>query len=146
MPVPPLIGNYQPNAVYANANPNNAPILPSHLSPDQITDSFYEDETITKTLEEDAEEVLGYRQGQKVSYDYPTPPITPPLVTLLAQSMAGDYKTELCPVVQTGQLQTSPWATAFMAGTKAGSAGKYNGKVLDKAQLRRIITVGKKPH
>ncbi|KAL5371227.1 hypothetical protein DPSP01_014408 [Paraphaeosphaeria sporulosa] len=33
MPVPPLIGNYQPNAVYANANPNNAPTLPSHLSP-----------------------------------------------------------------------------------------------------------------
>jgi len=33
MPVPPLIGIYQPNAVYATANPNIAPILPSQLSP-----------------------------------------------------------------------------------------------------------------
>ena len=32
MPVPPLISNYQPSAVYLTANPNNVPTLPSHLS------------------------------------------------------------------------------------------------------------------
>ncbi|KAK7177697.1 polyprotein [Paraphaeosphaeria sporulosa] len=119
--------------------------LPPSPRQDQVRESFYEDETITATREEDVEEVPGYRQGRKVGYDYPTPPVTPPPVTLLAQSMARD-DSDLCPVVQTGQLQTIPWAAAFMAGTEAGSAGKYIGKVLDKAQLRRMITAGKKPH
>ena len=45
-----------------------------------------------------------------------------------------------------GTSQTRPWAAAFMAGTEAGRIGKLNGRILDKAQLKRILQTGKMPH
>jgi hypothetical protein len=41
---------------------------------------------------------------------------------------------------------TVPWAAAFMAGTKAGHIGKHEGKPIDKAQLKRLLAKGVKPH
>lgn len=119
--------------------------LPPTPQQDQSLESFYEDETIIETPAGEGEGAPGYRQGRKVGYEYPTPPSTPPPVTLLAQLMAGEDKSA-SPGVSTGLLQTSPWAAAFMAGTEAGGSGTHKGKVLDKAQLHRMITAGKKPH
>lgn len=81
--------------------------LPPSPQQDEVTESFYEDETITETPEEEAEGAPEYRQGRKAGYEYPTPPLTPPPVTLLAQSMARDDQL-LSPEVQTRQLQTNP--------------------------------------
>lgn len=39
-----------------------------------------------------------------------------------------------------------PWAAAFMAGTKAGNVQRMNGKILDSAQLERMLRTGKLPH
>ena len=120
--------------------------LPPSPQQEQATESFFEDETISEAPEEEVEGAHEYRQGRKVGYEYPTPPSTPPPVTLLAQLMAGGDQAELSPMVQTGQRQTSPWAAAFIAGTEAGSRGLINGKTLDKAHLKRMIAAGKKPH
>jgi hypothetical protein len=50
-------------------------------------ESFYEDETIINTSQEEG--TSGYQQGRKVNYTYLTPPLTPPPVALLAQLIAG---------------------------------------------------------
>jgi hypothetical protein len=39
-----------------------------------------------------------------------------------------------------------PWAAAFMAGAEAGHLGQHEGKPIDKAQLKRIMAKGIKPH
>jgi hypothetical protein len=111
---------------------------------------FYEDETIDDSTQ-DQDETPGYHQGRKINYTYPSPPSTPPPVTLLAQLFSD--KNVLPPVVYNQQptitpatTKTTPWAAAFMAGTQAGRVGKYQGKHLDKAQIRRLLTKGIKPH
>ena len=58
--------------------------LPPSPQQDQEVESFYKDETITDTLQEE-EETSGYKQGRKINYTYLTPPSTPPPVALLAQ-------------------------------------------------------------
>jgi len=121
--------------------------LPPTPPEQENIESFYEDESITDSPEDD--DTPGYHQGRKVNYTYPSPPATPPPVALLAQLMAGsDSTTEVdqqsCNIQQ--NQPAVPWAAAFLAGTEAGRVGKYNGKPLDKAQFRRMIEAGKKPH
>jgi hypothetical protein len=46
---------------------------------------FYEDKTINDSTQDQEDEKPGYQQGRKINYTYPSPPSTPPPVTLLAQ-------------------------------------------------------------
>ncbi|KAL6164976.1 hypothetical protein ACJQWK_08237 [Exserohilum turcicum] len=53
--------------------------------PDTGTESFHEDDTINTTEEiNESEDPPGYYMGRKIQEHYPTPPATPPPVTLLA--------------------------------------------------------------
>jgi hypothetical protein len=45
-----------------------------------------------------------------------------------------------------GSSLTVPWQAAFMAGTQAGYVGTHSGKVIDKAQMKRMLAQGLKPH
>src|SRR6478735_4784631 len=111
---------------------------------------FYEDETIDDSTQDQDNETPGYHQGRKINYTYPSPPSTPPPVTLLAQLFSNknvplvvrDQQSTITPAT----AKTTPWAAAFMAGTQAGRVGNYQGKHLDKAQIRRLLTKGIKPH
>ena len=109
--------------------------------PDTGTESFHEDDTINTTEEiNESEDPPGYYMGRKIQEHYPTPPATPPPVTLLAQLMSG--KAAAAPEIRSSK--TVPWAAAFMAGTDARSIGDYNRGAIDKAQLRRLLAKGVK--
>jgi len=111
--------------------------------PNRGTESFYEDdESVDNALEEQDPDPPGYYMGRKIRDHYPTPPTTPPPAALLAQLMSGD--TNNMPEIQSSK--TIPWAAAFMAGTDAGNIGKYNGNVVDKAQIKRLLAKGVKIH
>jgi hypothetical protein len=45
-----------------------------------------------------------------------------------------------------GSSLTVPWQAAFMAGTQAGYVGTHSGKIIDKAQMKRMLAQGLKPH
>ena len=114
---------------------------PSH---EPETQSFYEDDTIHHSDTAYEDDQPGYHQGRKVNYTYPSPPATPPPVALLAQLLSGEHLHE--------RESTSPssttvaWKAAFMAGTQAGHIGTYDGKAIDKAQMKRMLAQGLKPH
>jgi hypothetical protein len=107
------------------------------------TTRFYEDDTVQEASAQEDHQ-LGYDQGRKINYTYPTPPSTPPLVVLLTQLLSGmqlrDNQTT------TGLSQTIPWMAAFMAGTQGGLVGTHQGKTIDKAQMNRMLAQGLKPH
>jgi hypothetical protein len=45
-----------------------------------------------------------------------------------------------------GSSRTIPWAAAFMAGTLAGPVGTHQGKIIDKAKVKRLLAQGLKIH
>jgi hypothetical protein len=146
---------------------------PTHAEPE--TQLFYEDDTVIEsetTLE--PPDQPGYYQGRKIesdAYPYPTPPLTPPPVVLLtnllspeqldeqdgadqpgatgsrlAHPTAADW-LESSPIMRDrGTSRSIPWKAAFMAGLQGGTIGTYQGKTIDKAQLKRIMAQGLKLH
>jgi len=116
--------------------------LPGTQSQQPETESFYEDDTTQE--ETPRKRQSRYYQGRKVIEAYPTPPPTPPPVAFLVQEeVVNDSKSNLS---NQATSMTVPWAAAFMAGTEAGHIGQYEGKPIDKAQLKRLIAKGIKPH
>jgi hypothetical protein len=113
--------------------------LPGTQSQQPETKTFYEDDT---TQEDPPRKFqTRYHQGRKVTESYLTPPPTPPPAAFLIYGEASETD-------RSGQSTstTVPWAAAFMAGTEAGHIGKHEGKPIDKAQLKRLLAKGVKPH
>jgi hypothetical protein len=115
--------------------------LPGTQSQQPETETFYEDET---TQESPPTQHQRYHRGRKVVEAYPTPPTTPPLMAFLVQDHMDLEDTSKWSDQATSK--TIPWAAAFMAGTEAGHIGQHEGKPIDKAQLRRLLARGIKPH
>jgi hypothetical protein len=113
--------------------------------------SFFEDEpSEDQTDLHNDVDPPGYYQGRKIRDQYPTPPSTPPPAALLAGLMAGPMDSiphgSAMEATPHGSAKTIPWAAAFMAGTQAGKVGKYRGETMDKAQMKRMLARGLKPH
>jgi hypothetical protein len=74
---------------------------------------------------------------------YPTPPASPP-AAMLAASIRGIQDGEIpragIPKAGTSQIpRTKGWKAAFLAGSRSGTVGKVNNKVVSKAQLERLL-------
>jgi hypothetical protein len=113
--------------------------LPGTQSQQPETKTFYKDDT---TQEDPPRKFqTRYHQRRKVTESYLTPPPTPPPAAFLIYREAS--KTN-----RSGQSTstTVPWAAAFMAGTEARHIGKHKGKPINKAQLKRLLAKGVKPH
>jgi hypothetical protein len=115
---------------------------PTHGEPE--TQSFYEDDSVQESETTSEEDHPGYHQGRKIDYTYPSPPTTPPPVSLLAQLLSGVHIQDTHST--SGSSLTVPWQAAFMAGTQAGYVGTHSGKIIDKAQMKRMLAQGLKPH
>ena len=115
---------------------------PTHDQPE--TETFFEDDTTQDTEPTQEHDSPGYRQGRKTGYTYPTPPATPPPVALLAHLLAGVYQEDIQD--SNASSKTVPWKAAFMAGTQAGNIGTYEGRPVDKAQMKRMLAQGLRPH
>ena len=116
--------------------------LPGTQSQQPETETFYEDDTTQEDTPRRQQPI--YHQGRKVIEAYPSPPPTPPPAALLVQEeLTEDGRAK--PSTQATST-TVPWAAAFMAGTHAGHIGQHEGKPIDKAQLRRLVAKGIKPH
>jgi hypothetical protein len=113
--------------------------LPGTQSQQPETETFYEDDTTQEDPPRKSQ--TRYHQGRKVTESYLTPPPTPPPAAFLIYGEASEAD-------RSGQStsMTVPWAAAFMAGTEAGHIGKHEGKPIDKAQLKRLLAKGVKPH
>jgi hypothetical protein len=78
------------------------------------TNRFYEDDTVQEASAQEYHQ-LGYDQGRKTNYTYPTPLSTSPLVALLTQLLSEvqlrDSQTT------TGLSQTIPWKAAVRSRT-----------------------------
>ncbi|KAI0568329.1 hypothetical protein Alg215_12232, partial [Pyrenophora tritici-repentis] len=106
------------------------------------TETFYEDDTTQE--ESPRTQKTRYHQGRKVVEAYLTPPPTPPPVALLVQ---GEVNNEdMTNMSNQSTSMTSPWAAAFMAGTESGHIGQHEGKPIDKAQVKRLLSKGIKPY
>ncbi|KAF7576644.1 hypothetical protein PtrM4_008840 [Pyrenophora tritici-repentis] len=106
------------------------------------TETFYEDDTTQE--ESPRTQKTRYHQGRKVVEAYLTPPPTPPPVALLVQ---GEVNNEdMTNMSNQSTSMTNPWAAAFMAGTESGHIGQHEGKPIDKAQVKRLLSKGIKPH
>lgn len=106
------------------------------------TESFHEDDIVEDTNNSEEEDPSGYYRGRKIRDTYPTPLSTPPPAALLASLMAGVQAADM----NSCSSKPIPWAAAFMAGTQAGNVGNYRGKVIDKAQMKRMLAKGLKIH
>ncbi|KAF7566042.1 hypothetical protein PtrM4_054760 [Pyrenophora tritici-repentis] len=116
--------------------------LPGTQSQQPETETFYEDDTTQE--ESPRTQKTRYHQGRKVVEAYLTPPPTPPPVALLVQ---GEVNNEdMTNMSNQSTSMTSPWAAAFMAGTESGHIGQHEGKPIDKAQVKRLLSKGIKPH
>ncbi|KAI1685795.1 DDE-3 multi-domain protein [Pyrenophora tritici-repentis] len=116
--------------------------LPGTQSQQAETETFYEDDTTQE--ESPRTQKTRYHQGRKVVEAYLTPPPTPPPVALLVQ---GEVNNEdMTNMSNQSTSMTSPWAAAFMAGTESGHIGQHEGKSIDKAQVKRLLSKGIKPH
>ncbi|KAF9733719.1 polyprotein [Paraphaeosphaeria minitans] len=116
--------------------------LPGTQSQQPETETFYEDDTTQE--ETPGGQQPRYYRGRKVVEAYPTPPQTPPPVALLVQEeVSNDGKMRF---FNQPTSMTVPWAAAFMAGTEAGHVGLHEGKPIDKAQMKRLLAKGIKPH
>jgi hypothetical protein len=113
--------------------------LPGTQSQQLETETFYED----NTTQEDPprKRQTRYHQGRKVTKSYLTPPPTPLLAAFLIYGQASETD-------RSGQSTstTVPWAAAFMVGTESGHLSKHEGKPINKAQLKRVLAKGVKPH
>ncbi|KAF7572456.1 hypothetical protein PtrM4_099560 [Pyrenophora tritici-repentis] len=116
--------------------------LPGTQSQQAETETFYEDDTTQE--ESPRTQKTRYHQGRKVVEAYLTPPPTPPPVALLVQ---GEVNNEdMTNMSNQSTSMTSPWAAAFMAGTESGHIGQHEGKPIDKAQVKRLLSKGIKPY
>ncbi|KAA8619652.1 hypothetical protein PtrV1_06746 [Pyrenophora tritici-repentis] len=116
--------------------------LPGTQSQQPETETFYEDDTTQE--ESPRTQKTRYHQGRKVVEAYLTPPPTPPPVALLVQ---GEVNNEdMTNMSNQSTSMTSPWAAAFMAGTESGHIGQHEGKPIDKAQVKRLLSKGIKPY
>ncbi|KAF7566661.1 hypothetical protein PtrM4_149810 [Pyrenophora tritici-repentis] len=116
--------------------------LPGTQSQQAETETFYEDDTTQE--ESPRTQKTRYHQGRKVVEAYLTPPPTPPPVALLVQ---GEVNNEdMTNMSNQSTSMTNPWAAAFMAGTESGHIGQHEGKPIDKAQVKRLLSKGIKPH
>ncbi|KAF7565202.1 hypothetical protein PtrM4_046360 [Pyrenophora tritici-repentis] len=116
--------------------------LPGTQSQQPETETFYEDDTTQE--ESPRTQKTRYHQGRKVVEAYLTPPPTPPPVALLVQ---GEVNNEdMTNMSNQSTSMTNPWAAAFMAGTESGHIGQHEGKPIDKAQVKRLLSKGIKPH
>ncbi|KAF7573874.1 hypothetical protein PtrM4_036480 [Pyrenophora tritici-repentis] len=115
--------------------------LPGTQSQQPETETFYEDDTTQE--ESPRTQKTRYHQGRKVVEAYLTPPPTPPPVALLVQ---GEVNNEdMTNMSNQSTSMTNPWAAAFMAGTESGHIGQHEGKPIDKAQVKRLLSKGIKP-
>jgi hypothetical protein len=115
---------------------------PTHDQPE--TEAFFEDDTTQDTEPTQEHDSPGDHQGGKMGHTYPTPPVTPPPVALLAHLLAGVYKEDT--EDSDASSKTVPWKAAFMAGTQAGYIGTHEGRPVDKAQMKRMLAQGLRPH
>lgn len=112
--------------------------LPAAQTDQPETETFFEDD-----MTEDTPALNRFKRsykGKETQGMYPTPPDTPPPVAFLTQTMQ-DHEPR-----NQGTSKTIPWAAAFMAGTQAGVFGHHEGKMIDKAQLTRMLSKGTRPH
>jgi hypothetical protein len=65
---------------------------PTHDQPE--TEAFFKDDTTQDTEPTQEHNSLGDHQGRKIGHTYPTPPVTPLPVALLAHLLAGVYKED----------------------------------------------------
>jgi hypothetical protein len=115
------------------------------LSEEAETTRFYEDDTVQEASAQEDHQ-LGYNQGRKINYTYPTPPSTPlstpPPVALLTQLLYGVQLRDS----HTSSSQTIPWEATFMASIQGRLVGTHHGKIVDKAQMNRRLWQGLKLH
>jgi len=138
-----LIDNLMHNTLEEIATQVRTIELPSPTNYPDVESFFEDDNSEDTSAQQDKSDPPGYHQGRKIMGIYPTPPPTPPPpAALLAGLMAGN-QTWMTPH---GSSRTIPWQAAFMAGIQAGNIGIYQGKSIDKAQLKRLIARGTAPH
>jgi hypothetical protein len=145
-----LMDNLMHNTLEEIASHVRTMELPNPTNNPEVESFFEDDTTEDSAVQQDETDPPGYYQGRKIVGTYPTPPPTPPPAALLAGLMAGNQNW-LTPhglprMAPHGSSETVPWAAAFMAGTQAGNVGKYQGKVIDKAKMKRLLATGIKLH
>jgi hypothetical protein len=145
-----LMDNLMHNTLEEIASHVRTMELPSPTTNPEVESFFEDDTTEDSAIQQDEPDPPGYYQGRKIMGTYPTPPPTPPPAALLAGLIAGNQNW-LTPygspqMAPHGSSKTVPWAAAFMAGTQAGNIGKYQGKVIDKAKMNRLLATGIKLH
>jgi hypothetical protein len=69
---------------------------------------------------------------------YPTPSPSPP-AAMLAASIRGIQDKKISKAEMSQIPRTEGWKAAFLAGSRSGSVGKVNNKVINKAQLERLL-------
>jgi hypothetical protein len=116
--------------------------LPASQTDQPETETFYEDDTTEESQPPQRSSRNHKERGTNQSY--PSPPETPPPAAFLMQTSQSQLHT--IPTNDQGTSKTVPWAAAFMAGTRAAPIGRYEGKIIDKAQLQRMLSKGIKPH
>jgi hypothetical protein len=113
--------------------------LPGTRSHQPETETFYEDDATQEDTPRKQKPT--YHKGRKVMEAYPSPSPTPPPAAFLVTN--DEEKADLS---NQATSTTVPWAAAFMAGADAGHVGQYEGKPIDKAQVKRMLAKGIKPH
>jgi hypothetical protein len=116
--------------------------LPETTHEQPETETFYEDDVTQE--DPPRRNQPRYYKGRMVVESYPTPPQTPPPAAFLVQE--DDYGNDPLNRPNQATSTTIPWAASFIAGTEAGTVGQHENKPIDKAQLKRLLLKGVKPH
>ncbi|KAG5970556.1 hypothetical protein E4U56_007561 [Claviceps arundinis] len=115
-----------------------------HPEVEPFFENYYLDESAVRRRDSDQQR---HRNASKTTTALPTPPLTPPPpppppAALLAGLLSNDQPQ----LKSNGSLKTVQCAAAFRVGTEAGNIGKYQGGVIDKAKIKRLLATSVKLH